>query len=141
MTNTGPSPAAMVTTTIGAYPKPGYVPISDWFSAPTGDEAVDYTSAFAGEMAHAGSEREALFSRAAGEVIGDQISAGIDIVTDGEVRRENYVHYQCRHFSGFDFDNLSTATIRGVTQARLPTVRGEVRHLGTSPLVHDYRVA
>jgi 5-methyltetrahydropteroyltriglutamate--homocysteine methyltransferase len=131
----------IITTTIGAYPKPAYVPISDWFSSPVGEESVDYTSAFAREMAQAGSEREALFSRAAGEVIDDQIAAGIGIVTDGEVRRENYVHYQCRHFSGFDFENLSTATIRGVTQARLPTVRGEVHHLGTSPLVHDYRVA
>jgi len=141
VTSTGSGPAAIVTTTIGAYPKPDYVPISDWFNAATGDQAVDYTSAFAREMTQAGPEREALFSRAAGEVIGDQVEAGIDIVTDGEVRRENYVHYQCRHFSGFDFDNLSTATIRGVTRARLPTVRGEVRHLGTSPLIHDYRVA
>ena len=131
----------IVTTTIGAYPKPAYAPVSDWFTAAPGGQAADYTSAFAREMAEAGAGREALFRRAAAEIIGDQIEAGIDIVTDGEVRRENYVHYQCRHFSGFDFDNLSPGTIRGVTEARLPTVRGEVRHLGTSPLVHDYRVA
>ena len=131
----------IVTTTIGAYPKPDYVPISDWFTSAPNDQAVDYTSAFAREMAEAGAEREALFRRAAAEVIGDQVDAGIDIVTDGEVRRENYIHYQCRHFSGFDFDNLSQRTIRGVTEARLPTVRGEVRHLGSSPLVHDFRVA
>ena len=131
----------IVTTTIGAYPKPAYVPISDWFTAASGDQAADYTSAFAHEMDRAGSGREALFRRAAAEVIRDQVEAGIDIVTDGEVRRENYVHYQCRHFSGFDYDMLSPKTIRGVTEALLPTVRGEVRHLGTSPLVHDYRVA
>ena len=131
----------IVTTTIGAYPKPGYVPISDWFHATPGDQAADYTSAFAREMDRAGSGREALFCQATAEVVGDQVEAGIDIVTDGEVRRENYVHYQCRHFSGFDFDILSPKAIRGVTGALLPTVRSEVRHLGTSPLVHDYRVA
>ena len=131
----------IVTTTIRAYPKPAYVPISDWFHATPGDQAADYTSAFAREMDRAGSGREALFCQAAAEVVSDQVEAGIDIVTDGEVRRENYVHYQCRHFSGFDFDILSPKAIRGVTGALLPTVRSEVRHLGTSPLVHDYRVA
>ena len=129
------------TTTIGAFPKPGYVPISDWFSAEPRDGAYDYTSAFAEEMAQSGAEREELFRQAAAEVIDDQVSAGIDIVTDGEVRRENYVHYQCRHFAGLDFDDLSERTIRGVTSARLPTVTSDVRLLGTSPLVHDYRVA
>lgn len=131
----------IITTTIGAFPKPGYVPISDWFSAAPDGGAYDYTSTFAKEMARAGAEREELFQRAAAEVIDDQVSAGINIVTDGEVRRENYVHYQCRHFAGFDFDDLSERTIRGVTAARLPTVRGDVRLLGTSPLVHDYRAA
>ena len=29
------------------------------------------------------------------------------IPTDGEVRRENYFHYHCRHFNGIDFDNLT----------------------------------
>ena len=133
--------AAICTTTIGAFPKPAYVPISDWFTAAPARAAADYTSAFAAEMARAGAGREELFRRAAAEVISDQVSAGIDIVTDGEVRRENYVHYQCRHFAGFDFDMLSEGTIRGVTAARLPTARGAVRYLGTSPLVHDYRVA
>ena len=131
----------IITTTIGAFPKPGYVPISDWFSAAPDDGAYDYTSAFAKEMARAGAEREELFQQAAAEVIDDQVSAGIDIVTDGEVRRENYVHYQCRHFAGLDFDHLSERTIRGVTTAELPTGTGDVRLLGTSPLVHDYRAA
>ena len=103
---------ALITTTIGAYPKPDYVPISDWFSAASSKRAADYTSTFAQEMALAGARREELFRRAATEVIDDQVEAGVDVVTDGEVRRENYVHYQCRHFSGFDFDNLSPGTIR-----------------------------
>jgi len=39
-------------------------------------------------------------------VIADQVSCGIDVPTDGEVRCENYVHYQYRHFEGFNFSNL-----------------------------------
>ena len=35
-----------------------------------------------------------------------QISCGITIPTYGEQRRENYVHYQCRNISVFDFENL-----------------------------------
>ena len=50
-----------------------------------------------------GDEAEALFKKAAGEVIADQVAAGIDIPTDGEVRRENYIHYHCRHLEGIDF--------------------------------------
>ena len=34
------------------------------------------------------------------QVINDQVAAGIDIPTDGEVRRENYIHYHCRNLEG-----------------------------------------
>ena len=36
---------------------------------------------------------EALYIRAAERIISLQIKAGVDIPTDGEVRRENYIHY------------------------------------------------
>ena len=47
--------------------------------------------------------------RAAEEVIGLQVDAGVDVPTDGEVRRENYIHYHCRHITGFDFRDLNAA--------------------------------
>ncbi|MEE9417378.1 MAG: hypothetical protein V3V01_19010, partial [Acidimicrobiales bacterium] len=80
----------MLTTTLGAFPKPDYVPVTDWFTNTDGD----FTSHYLGEIAAAGNEAEALFDRAVEEVVTDQISVGIDIVTDGEIRRENYIHYQ-----------------------------------------------
>ena len=46
---------------------------------------------------------EALYIQTAGRIISLQIKAGVDIPTDGEVRRENYIHYHCRHLNGFDF--------------------------------------
>ena len=51
-------------------------------------------------------EAELLFERAAKEIIDIQLEAGVTIPTDGEVRRENYIHYHCRHLTGFDFENL-----------------------------------
>ena len=65
---------------------------------------------------------EQLFIKAAEEVISLQINSGIDIPTDGEVRRENYVHYHCRYLSGFDFKNLERRAV-SYTHLTLPTKR------------------
>jgi|TARA_B110000914_G_scaffold42623_1_gene35951 5-methyltetrahydropteroyltriglutamate--homocysteine methyltransferase len=124
------------TTVIGAYPKPGYVPVSDWFDLPD----RDYAGRWADEMNSAGTDAEPLFVRAAAEVIADQVEAGIDVVTDGEVRRENYIHYHCRHLSGFDFEDRFETTMRGVLTTTLPTITGPVA-AGEPFLVHDWRAA
>ncbi len=86
-------------------------------------------------------EAEALFTRAAQEVIGDQIAAGIDIPTDGEVRRENYIHYHCRHLDGIDFETLTEKILRGgAYSAALPTI---TRPIGAREnfLPHDWKAA
>lgn len=124
------------TTTIGAFPKPPYVPISDWFTKPDGD----YTSTYLDEIAAAGDEADELFDRATHEVVIDQVNAGIDVPTDGEVRRENYIHYLCRHMTGFSFKALATREIRGTTTALLPTIVAPIT-AGHSPLPRDYQVA
>ncbi|MEM8926088.1 MAG: 5-methyltetrahydropteroyltriglutamate--homocysteine methyltransferase [Actinomycetota bacterium] len=126
----------MLTTTIGAFPKPGYVPITDWFTR----EAGRYTEDYLDELAAAGDEAAALLDRATAEVIADQVGAGIDIPTDGEIRRENYVHYQCRHLDGIDFDRLTEVHMRGTTWAHLPTVTGPIKRR-PSPLVQDFTTA
>lgn len=129
------------TTTIGAYPKPDYVPITDWFSTDyRAGNVVDYTSGYEEQLDAAGVDAELLFRRATKEVIDDQIDAGIDIVTDGEVRRENYVHAQCRHFRGFDFEHLGHHRIRGTIETRLPMVSGPVG-FEASPLAHEFEIA
>ena len=131
----------ILTTTIGAYPKPGYVPITDWFTTDyRAGEVVDYTSAYEEQLSAAGVHAELLFRRATKELIDDQIDAGIDIVTDGEVRRENYVHTQCRYLSGFDFEHLGQHRIRGTIETRLPTVSGPVG-FATSPLAREFEIA
>ena len=103
----------LLTTTIGAYPKPDFVPIPDWFRAEAGPDTRHPTRGYLESLAAMGSEAEALFSRGVRQVIKDQVSAGVDIPTDGEVRRENYIHYHCRHIEGIDFDTLTAKELRG----------------------------
>ncbi|MGI9621720.1 MAG: cobalamin-independent methionine synthase II family protein [Acidimicrobiales bacterium] len=124
------------TTTIGGFPKPPYVPVTDWFTKPDGD----YTGAYLTELESAGEEAEALLDRATVQVVIDQVEAGIDVPTDGEVRRENYIHYLCRSMEGFSFERLTEAELRGTTNALLPTIVDQIGP-GTTSLVRDFQVA
>jgi len=129
------------TTTIGAYPKPDYLPHFDWFQLGGHKDITDPTEHYDAALSAMGEEAEALFQRAAGDVIADQVAAGIDVPTDGEVRRENYIHYHCRHLDGIDFKNLTEKPIRGGTYTpMLPTITGPVR-AGAPFLPNDWQVA
>ncbi len=132
---------ALLTTTIGAYPKPDYVPVVDWFKAEDSTVTEDPTGRYEEELARMGDDAEEIFRRAAADVINDQVDCGIDIPTDGEVRRENYIHYHCRHLNGIDFSILTETILReGAYKARLPTITGPVSAMGHF-LPHDFRVA
>ena len=72
----------LVTTTIGAWPKPEFVRLPDWFTHPEGPDAADPTHGWAGAMAALGDDAEAVIARGVGEAIDDQVGAGIDIPTD-----------------------------------------------------------
>ena len=85
---------------------------------------------------------EALFQRAAKDIKDIQLHAGITIPTDGEVRRENYIHYHCRHLSRFDFENLEHRVLRdGAYQTDLPAIRGLVKQAEIAYSVKDYLAA
>jgi len=124
----------MLTTTIGAFPKPDSIPLTDWFTKQHGN----YTATYLDELA---STTDEALDRAVRDVVMAQVDAGIDIPTDGEVRRENYIHYLCRHLGGIDFERLEPRLIRGITPAMLPTVTGPITVTGHSPLPRDFRVA
>ena len=130
----------LTTTTIGAYPKPSSVPIMDWFAKDamtTSRPTEDYEAT----LKQMGGDAEEILAAGTREVIEDQERCGIDILTDGEVRRENYIHYHCRHLSGFDFAHLATKSLReGAYEANLPRIVGPVA--AQAPfLPHDWRVA
>ena len=118
---------SIVTTCIGAYPKPDYVKLPDWFSIPAGPDTAEPTKRWEAAMRQMGDDAEAIISRGVEQVVREQVEAGIDIPTDGEIPRENYIHYHCRHLNGFDFDHLTEKGVRGGTySANLPTIRGPV---------------
>ncbi len=132
------------TTCIGAYPKPDYVPVTDWFILEDGatSRGGDVTRQYSDVMADADDEVEALLVRGTGDAVRDQVEAGIDVPTDGEIRRENYIHYHCRHMTGFDFVNLTPRSSRNDAYvAELPTIRGKVEATSTDFLERDFRVA
>jgi len=130
------------TTTIGAYPKPDYVPVRDWFQLTDGMTTSTVTERYAADLASAGDDAEPLFAKATAAAVTDQIECGVDVPTDGEQRRENYVHYHCRHLEGFDFENLTERVLRdGAYKAELPTVRSKIAVRGEHFLVHDFKCA
>jgi len=129
----------MLTTTIGAYPKPGDVPIKDWFGKEDGTDTAEPTAGYVETLAaHAGTI-EVILDRATRAVVAEQVDLGIDIPTDGEIRRENFIHYHCRHLVGVDFEVL-TEKERGHHQALLPTITGPIQ-AGPAFLVRDWQIA
>ena len=79
---------------------------------------------------------------AAKEIIDLQVNAGIAIPTDGEVRRENYIHYHCRHLDGYDFKCLEHRILRdGAYETSLPAIRRPGKHGGRGYAAHDYTVS
>ena len=132
---------SLMTTVVGAYPKPDFLQLPDWFRAKEGMTSEQPTRSYEAALKAMGEQAEALLTRAAKAVITDQIEAGIDIPTDGEIRRENYIHYHCRHLTGFDFENLTQQQIReGAASMSLPTIAGPIKpHQHFLP--HDWKIA
>ena len=129
----------MLTTVIGAYPKPNYLKITDWFNAKGGTDTANPTKLYEDEINRMGSEAETIFKRAAQDVIKDQLDCGIDIITDGEIKRENYIHYHCRYLNGIDFNNLTEKIARtGNYKCWLPTITDKIT--ATEPfLVNEWK--
>ena len=122
----------LTTTTIGAYPKPKQTPIQDWFLGTKSEEERKASKgllsnwspgAYEKALESAGADAEKLFLAAIKEVITDQVNAGIDVPTDGEVRRESYVLYQGRFLNGVSFKEVTHKSVRqGAFEADLPTI-------------------
>ena len=130
----------LLTTTIGAFPKPDYVKVPDWFRH-GGPSTEDPTCGGATFPAEIGGEVDEMLTRGTRDAVLDQVTAGIDVPTDGEIRRENYIHYHCRHLEGIDFDRLTEKTMRaGSWTARVPTITGPIK-AGAPFLTRDWRIA
>ncbi|XP_070568126.1 5-methyltetrahydropteroyltriglutamate--homocysteine methyltransferase-like isoform X2 [Ptychodera flava] len=114
---------ALKTTVIGSYPKPDNLKLPNWFET-TDYWPTDYTNTF-DEFQDEELEKEV--KAATREVIDEQIKAGIDVITDGEISRECYVFHFCRKVEGFDFANLILKTYRnGALKAPLPRIVSKI---------------
>ena len=131
---------AILTTTIGAYPKPLYVPVANWWQVREVSRTNPTRTYDEFLKRHSAGDAD-LLDRGTQEAVRDQVEAGIDIPTDGEIRREHYVYYHCRHIDGIDFEDLTTKDMRqGSWQAQVPTVRGPLA-AGRPFLPDDWRSA
>ena len=121
------------TTTIGSFPKPDYVSVRDRFQRsyePTFD-AFYFDNR----------DLETRFALGTKEAAMAQIDAGVDVPTDGEMRREHYIFYHLRHLSGVDFEHLQLREIRtGAWEREVPTIVDRVRPKERF-LPYDYQVA
>ena len=68
--------------------------------------------------------------------IADQVKVGLDLITDGEIRRESYSNHFATALSGIDTENPGTALDRSGHPNSVPRITGEIRR--TAPvLVRD----
>lgn len=118
------------TTVIGSWPKP------DWLSSRTHDFSgwrVDR------EWNVRSQELRLKQDEATEWAVRQQEATGVDCLTDGEQRRDNYIYYFCRSLDGFDFERRARADKRsGVWSWEMPRIIGPVSSTGAT-LVEDFR--
>jgi len=101
----------MKTTVIGSYPKPDYLDIPDWFKTSKHSTIASNNFIVNSDT----NQLENIINKATEAVIIEQKKLGIDIITDGELRRENYIYSFCRLLDGIDFENLTENSLRNNT--------------------------
>lgn len=122
------------TTVIGSFPKPAYLNIPDWFRTTHSGAFTQQHNRFLEKSSQP--EREESIKRATKEIVSIQAEAGIDVITDGEVRRESYILHLCRALNGFDFHNLFSKVCRdGAVTTDVPRIVGEVTPRESEPWV------
>ena len=130
----------LTTTTIGAYPKPKASPVPNWADLGDSRRAAP-TKAYDAYLAALDPAALRSLDRMTAEVVREQVDLGIDVPTDGEIRREHYVYYHCRHVIGVSFTQLTSQAMRGgAWRAAVPTVIAPFE-AGAPFLVRDWQVA
>jgi 5-methyltetrahydropteroyltriglutamate--homocysteine methyltransferase len=112
------------TTVIGSYPQPDWLVDREKLrgSLPPRLRARDLWRVDEAWLAQAQDDATAL-------AIVDQERAGIDIVTDGEIRRESYSNRFATALEGMDVDNPATVPGRAGGMNAVPRVVGRVRRV------------
>lgn len=128
----------LTSTVIGSFRKPDYLAeiISDWFTVTSQDNHEYILKYNKFSTQNNPEEMEKVILKATSEILKLQEEIGIDVVTDGELKRENYVYYFCRKLNGFDFEKLTKVTLRdGAYTSKLPTITGPVSSKEKDPWI------
>jgi 5-methyltetrahydropteroyltriglutamate--homocysteine methyltransferase len=110
------------TTLVGSYPQPEWLIDRKKLAArfPPRVRAKELWRVAAAELAQAQDDATVLAIRA-------QEEAGLDIVTDGEIRRESYSNRFATALEGVDVDNPGTALDRSGHPNPVPRIVGKIR--------------
>lgn len=112
------------TTVVGSYPQPEWLVDREVLLA-SGVPRVNLPSLWRVPPAL----REAAQDDAVRLVVRDMERAGIDIVSDGEVRRESYFNWLAPHLGGIDLERPGTALGRTGRPTKVPRVIGPITRL------------
>ena len=114
-------PHILPTTVVGSYPQPDWLVNRELLS-----KVVPRT-----RMKELWRVDEAYLEQAQDDAtvlaIRDMESAGIDIITDGEIRRESYSNRLATALDGVDIDNPGQVTVRGGRVTEVPRIVGKVK--------------
>jgi 5-methyltetrahydropteroyltriglutamate--homocysteine methyltransferase len=112
------------TTVVGSYPQPDWLVNRELLS-----KTVPRT-----RMKEMWRVDEAYLEQAQDDAtilaIRDMERAGIDIITDGEIRRESYSNRFATALDGIDIDNPAQVTARGGRVTEVPRIVGKIRRKG-----------
>ncbi len=106
--------APLTTTSIGSFPRPSWLAQTDRSRA---------TFRLEGEALREAQDDATLL------VLREQETLGLDIVTDGEQRREGFIFHMCRTWDGIDLVNLAQKPTyrRRNTPRIVPRITGKLR--------------
>jgi 5-methyltetrahydropteroyltriglutamate--homocysteine methyltransferase len=115
-------PTPILTTVIGSYPQPDWLVDRDRLrtTLPARVRERELWRVDEPYLAQAQDDATAL-------AIADQEKAGVDIVTDGEIRRESYSNRFATALDGLDLDNPASVPGRAGGMNLVPRVVGPVR--------------
>jgi len=123
------------TTVVGAWPKPDYLALPDWFRSKLATDKKcsstydprDRTKVLEDVDSE---ELEQMIEKAREEVIKKQLDLGLDVITDGEIERDNYIFHCARNFKGINMEEVITKTIRdGACTIKAPKINSKIELL------------
>jgi 5-methyltetrahydropteroyltriglutamate--homocysteine methyltransferase len=115
----------LVTTVVGSYPQP------DWLIDRTRLAKRPPPRSVAHELWRVPDEfLEQAQDDATLLAIGDMERAGIDVISDGEIRRESYSNRFANALSGIDLDNPGVFVERSGVENSVPRIVGPIRRVG-----------